>query len=449
MASVLSLSRIQRQMSSVVGQPRFSGEPARQPETQDIVDLRFSKPQAGLWQQVQVVCGADKRPIEMDPEEKQVWVEKYLEACALANAHQRVGNVSGDYYASAVELEDGTWGVGTNVETSPTDRSCGERISMMVAWNTSIQKHVRYTHDYNFQASQGMRVKRFVMSQATLGKHLVPCSDCQGWMANPRYFSPTTEIGTLQADPETGRYTLWIRTLQDLMPMWGRHQPSLTQRPLEALPVEVSPLAEQAYQDLNQTRRVSERTRTQLLKQAQSAYEHNVTTDFTQRKVGAAALLSSGHIVSSSRFEWHKRTIEAADMRASGGGLELLKRRRAMQAQWWSQTLGYLPSALANPTEQAIKAVRQAVSKALPGVTQKLFPPEPKVLAVAYYGEIPEEIPSIRSLGYLAKQQHGGPDTLLMMIEGDTLQVRSIRDYMAEIYVSGTDAAAAAAAKRG
>jgi cytidine deaminase len=399
-----------------------------------------------LLQQVQVVSGADKRPIEMEPEEKQVWIEKYLEACALANAHQRVGNVSGDYYASAVELEDGTWGVGTNVETSPTDRSCGERISMLVAWNASIQKHTRQPDDAHLEASQGMRVKRFVMSQATLGKHLVPCSDCQGWMTNPRYFSPTTEIGTLQADPETGRYTLWIRALRDLMPMWGQHQPSLTQRPLEALPVKVSPLADQTYQALAQTGQVSDRIRTQLLKQAQSAYERNVTTDFTQRKVGAAALLSSGHIVSSNRFEWHKRTIEAADMRASGSGLELLKRRRALQAQWWKQTLGHLSPVLARSTEHAFQAVRQTMSKALPGMTQKLFPPEPKVLAVAYYGEVPEEIPSIRSLGYLAKLKHGGPDTLLMMIEGDTVQVRSIRDYMAEIYVSATDIAAA---KRG
>ncbi|MBY0402912.1 MAG: hypothetical protein K2X66_03380, partial [Cyanobacteria bacterium] len=205
--------------------------------------------------QVKVVRGNTQEPIQLQEHALRFLLEKVQDANQMALAHQKVGNVSGDYFASAVGLEDGTWGVGTNIETSQQDRSCGERVSMLVAWNQSIQKHVSKNPGEPLQPEpplnpDGMKIKQIIMSKSQLGEHMVPCGECQGWMGTHRYFSPSTQIITLdKISPsltssktwEPPQYKLWIRELQDLLPLWGKQQPSLTSQPIPSLPVHFSP----------------------------------------------------------------------------------------------------------------------------------------------------------------------------------------------------------------
>lgn len=401
---------------------------------------------------VRVVSGPGQTPIDLTEAEKRIYIDKCLEANEIASTHSKVGNTSGDYFGSAVELADGTWGLGTNIETSETDRSCGERISLLDAWNDSIKRQMPRNKDLNpaveidiqpDQARNGMRVKRIFMSKAQLGDHMVPCSECQGWMTSHRFFNPRTEIYTLEQDTKPGEYKLWIRTLQDLLPFWGKQQPSLTTQAISSLPMVNSESGQAALDRKKADRLLDDRVMQRMMQKAANAYRGNITTAFTKKRVGVAVLLSSGHIVSNGRFEWHKRMVEPADLRAAAYGIAKVKRWRDRLSYAWSASIGWLPKTMADRLSTGLQAIYTTLESNLPIFLfrwiKKLFPPEPTVQAIAYYGDIPQDIPSIKSLGYLAKKNHGGPDTLVLCIENDTLQVRSIQDYIADLYISATD----------
>ena len=60
--------------------------------------------------------------------------------------------------------------------------------------------------------------------------------------------------------------------------------------------------------------------------------------------------------------------------------------------------------------------------------------PDPIVKAVAYYGDH-QELPSIKSNGRLA-QRRGSKDVIIISIENNSIQIRSIRDYQPHIHGS-------------
>lgn len=403
---------------------------------------------------VKVVAGRDKHPLPMSDEEKKNLIHKAMEAHQLALKHKEVGNISGDYFSAAVQLQDGTWGVGTNIETSTQDRSCGERISMLVAWNESVHHYTQAaTPDKSLDtpASDGMRVRKIVMSKAQLGEHMVPCSECQGWMTSQKFFSPETQIVTLDkvdskqpvSEASPPDYELWVRELKDLLPFWGKQKPSITEKPLARLEKTFSDKAQQAFDQKKSQNILNTRTIDQMLRKAKRAYEQNETAGFTGQRVGAAVLLSSGHIVSEGRFEWHKRLIEPADFRATAYGMTKVKRWRKRLSYAWGMMTGWMPKFLKSMLERGLENLSNALERFCPTglyrYVKMAFPPEPTVQALAYFGDIPQEIPNIKSLGYLAKRNHGGPDTLVFTIEDDKVQARTIQDYLAEIYISATD----------
>ena len=62
-------------------------------------------------------------------------------------------------------------------------------------------------------------------------------------------------------------------------------------------------------------------------------------------------------------------------------------------------------------------------------------PEAPQVQALAYWSETPK--PTVQNVGKLAQKQGGNPNALVVVVENDRIQVRTLLDYITEIYVSG------------
>ncbi|MBY0402685.1 MAG: hypothetical protein K2X66_02215, partial [Cyanobacteria bacterium] len=185
-----------------------------------------------------------------------------------------------------------------------------------------------------------------------------------------------------------------------------------------------------------------------MLIKAENAYKRNVTNGFTGRKNGVAVMMSNQEVFHNGRFEWHKRMVEPGDMRAAANGIAKIKRRQERLDYLRDRSQHYLGKTLTQWLENRMTTLNNNLERILPTSLSKYiqaitFQGVAKIEAVAYYGEVAEEIPNIKSLGYFAKQNHGGPNTLVISIEKqngkDTIQVRTIQDYMSEIYVSATD----------
>jgi cytidine deaminase len=373
-------------------------------------------------------------------EERSELLARYLFTLQQTQGYRRSGNLTGDYYGAAVQLQDGSWGQGLNVEISRQDTLCGERVSIIDALNGSLHKQI----EDESGSSGPMKIKQILLSTVNLGQNLAPCSECQGWMGSDRVFDPQTRVINLIPGEQPNQYRLWVRSLQDLLPYWGQNHPSTTNKPISQLPVRLSDQAKHVLKQLQANGILDESVLKRMVKKAKAASDSNHTVEFTRKRLGAAVYLSSGHIVSDARFEWHKRLIDPPELRASAYGLMKVKRWRRRLENWcqpltrWLGAIGrFFQKGLVNAMDWTLAHLPVSISR----YVKMLVPPEPVVKAVAYYGEAGEDIPNVKSLGYLAKKNHGGPDTLIITVEHDQLMVRTIRDYMPELYISATDRA--------
>jgi cytidine deaminase len=360
---------------------------------------------------VTVVYGTDKStPKSMTPlvtaDEKRDWLAQYLKTLSLAQSYQQVGNLKGDYYATACEMgntDTSIWGQGVNIVLSTSQVLCSERASVTDAFTENISNPTLS------ETQPKSKVKTMILSTVNLAEELTPCSDCMSWLNTSTYFEPDTRIVNLIQDSSTKQPQLWVRTLRDILPLWGMQKPSISYRMLDSLPIKLSPSAQ------SMPHLTPEKVR-DLVKRAKQDYMESQPTKFTQSKLSCAALFSNGVISADSRFEWHKRLVESADLNAVGKGFRPRPTWKTM---------------LMSPLSKIGSVLKKWLTHTPPE--------EPTVKAIAYYGHVEEEIPDIRSLGYLAKKQHGSADVLVVCIEDDVIQVRTIRDYLPNLYISSTD----------
>lgn len=360
--------------------------------------------------QVEVVYGMNQDGAssvigQITAEEKRDLLGHYLESNRLVQEYRLEGNIKGDYWATCTQMSDGTWGSGVNMMLSPSLVQCSERASVNDAFTNYLEKQNRSQAPVgSIPPQKPVTVKNLVLSTPKLGEPLTPCSDCMAWMDTDQFFTPDTRLIHLIQDQATGQYKLWVRTLRDFLPYWGKKQPSLTTLPLNSLPIDRTMSA----------KGLSDQKVKALLKWAQKDFNDSKPGKFTPQQLSAAILLSDGTVSADSRFEWHKRLVETAELNAAGRGF----RPRSTWAKVLLTPLTFVARLLQSGKET-----------------------EPTLSAIAYYGNAAQDIPDIKSLGYLAKKQHGSPNTLLILIENNRIKVRTISDYLPELYISKTDQA--------
>jgi cytidine deaminase len=345
---------------------------------------------------------------EMPPSEREIHLTNLFQVLRHARASQNVySNLSKRHYGAMVILDNGIQSIGTNVEASRQTVFCDLRYAITNGMNLSIAA----AKDCELRLPTP-KVKTIYLVNATVeGDSPVPCSDCQEWL-NSRFCSPDTQVISLEKNPEGIGAMVRTRTVRDMLPFHqGRTAVRLTtEKAIADLPVGMS---ESAARLLNSTSdsRFPEKLR-KLAAQAQSAYQRNKSASADSGlRTGVAMMLSPlGQIVSGGRFDWSTRWHESADL--------------ATAVQAFQQT------------ERAQQAIRGLTEwRWMPHfINQKLqsWLEPPKIRAVAYYGD-DAQLPPLASLGRIARHR-GSSETLIVTVEDDQLQMRTIADFMPEMY---------------
>lgn len=367
------------------------------------------------------------QPVQTSGETVIPWSEHLVQlrkVQAHAQKAQRfLPNFSNRHYGAMVVLNNGVEGLGTNVETSRKSTFCDLRYAVASAMNQFIVA-AKDAHEGSKDPSKDIggdekspnqknptMVKTVYLTNANLNAEPpVPCSDCQSWLGSHRYFSPDTQVISLELSSSDKLPLLRSRTVKDLLPLHHGRDANVrmtTDKSFYQLPVKMS---ESAQKVLKEKPNVQHMAR-MLMKQAKQGILKAEATYQKEAKLpmGAAVLLSPSELMNrQNTFSWSNRWTEPADLRAAANALE--------RVEW-----------------------RRHVAEKLPGLLQGLFKswlaPQ-KVKAIAYYGNEPE-LPPIANLGRIARKNKDS-NTLVITVENDVIQVRTIQDYMPEMYYTRT-----------
>ncbi|WP_303672644.1 hypothetical protein [Vampirovibrio chlorellavorus] len=304
-------------------------------------------------------------------------------------------NYSGRHYAALVKLADGTEGISANVEASRQLTLCDLRLAIGAAQNQWIQKQSQHQQG----PTSLPPVKTIYLVSANLkDDHPIPCADCQEWLASP-ICPPDTSVISLEKNAAGQPPIMRQRSVREMLPLYkGRTILSKTNRPMADLPVTFSTLANTHPPD--QYPSLSPKAARDLMDQAQNAYLANRSLARDSRvPTGVAMLLyPSGRLITGARVDWSTRWHVPADLATVAAGLT----RKSPEA----------PADENGPS-----------------------PKPEKIQAVAYYGD-DTQLPPITSLGRIARNR-GSAETRILTIEDDTLQVRTIKDFLPELYRDG------------
>lgn len=323
---------------------------------------------------------------------KPLVIQKALESYQLALKNKIVGNHTQDYRATSLMLNNGLWQSGTNVELDRECTFCGERSALVAAKTEALEKlslnRLQKMNEAQLQqVRDGMKARMLVMATSDLEDYAEVCADCESWMTSPEYFTPQTQFVSLRKDGE-GRFTLSLQQLKERLPEWRRCYESVQVNQglsIEALPVQVSRQAQQVMVQKG----LHAVTLAKMMTYAKTESGKNSTAEFSGNPLGAAVLFTTGKIQTAGRFEWKRRWSESPDLMAAATGIQENRNKQN------------------------------------------------RVEAVAYYGVIPA-FQLVNNLGRLAQERWGGPDTLVVTMENDTLKVQTIADRMPKAYVSKT-----------
>ncbi|MBI5240698.1 MAG: hypothetical protein HY926_09515 [Elusimicrobia bacterium] len=316
-----------------------------------------------------------------EPARLKTLVAKALETyTAVQKEAAETPNFSNFHVHAAVELSDGRWVSAPNVELSREVTLCAERTAILAALA---------------DAPAGTKVKTVVVSNSG-GEFKKLCAECLSWLATGKFFSPDTEVVSVARDPATGRVAIRVRTLKSILPyhLAADRQPSLSDKPVSSLEVSLSQAAAAAG--------ASASTAKALTAQAAKTYGKGAADKFSAKPSAAAVRLSDSRTASAVRFQWAARFSEYEDLGAASQALEASAKRRALIAR----VAGFF------------------------GLKTRSAPPS--IEAIAYYGQ-DADLPPIASIGRLTRQG-AGPNTLIIRIEDGRVVVRTLGEYMTEIY---------------
>jgi len=331
-----------------------------------------------------------------------VHLAKLRKVQAYAEKASRVlPNLSHRHYGAMVVLDNGIEALGTNIEASRKNTFCDLRYAITNALNRFIVKTERPSGS-DAAAIKSPTVKTVYLANADLNAEPpVPCSDCQSWL-DSRYVSPKTQVVSLEQNPSGKGARLRSRTVKDMLPLHkGRDEPVqlITDKRPQDLPVKVSLSANQL---LNAQADLPDMARSLIRHAKQDTVKKDSACHDGKPQTGAAVLLSPAGLMNrQNTFSWSNRWTEPADLRAAANALERVDRRRQLT---------------------------QKLPGFLQGFFAKWLAPQ-QVRAIAYYGELPP----IPSLGRIARKSKSS-ETLVITVENDVIQVRTIQDYMPEMY---------------
>lgn len=328
--------------------------------------------------------------------QKELYIEKVLEAHEHAQKNILSGNITGSAYATNIEIKDGSWVLATNFNNTRNEISnfCGERSAIVGAFNKWLKSlslfKLNKDEQYNFshQQNNGFKIKTLAMASAkkigTDRNAASPCADCLSWLNTERFIADNTKIVTLLKDGS--KYTLSIRNVKDYLPHRGEYSSIINNRKsLKDLDFEISPLARESMEKYG----ISKKDIIRLLQGAKNAYSNNKHAKFTSQNVGASVMDEWGNVTSAKKIEWSKR--------------------------WFVEPLEY--------------AAAKALESQEPGA---------KIIACGYYGtgstrqngKVQRDgVVSLQTLGRI-KTDRGNSDTIVALIRNNKIAVRTIGDYM-------------------
>ena len=209
-----------------------------------------------------------------------------------------------------------------------------------------------------------------------------------------------------------------IRTVKDMLPLHiGRGEPVRlsTHETVNQLPLQISNRAQLVLKRIERNPGASKLTPAvmrKMIKEAQTAYQQNqYGAKESGMKTGVCARMEpDGSLHSQERFEWSTRWFEPPDLRAVAHGFQY---RWALQKS--------LPDLLEGVW--FYRAMRQNLNT---------WVKPPSVQALAYVGDDPN-LPPLTSLGRIARRR-GSSDTLILTVENDVIQCRTLAEFMPEMY---------------
>jgi hypothetical protein len=335
------------------------------------------------------------------------------------------GHISGRNFSTTIQLQSGVKATAVNSEFNREDILCGERSAIVSALNQAIQKIpfriIKDNPKALEKAAEGLQVKRLIMSGAhrQKGENPVseaqdnlsspaPCSDCLSWLSTDEYFSPNTQVVTLEKtlNPPAGQkpaFTLNIQTVQQLLPNWGVKAVSKSNQGIDALPVVISDSAKGLlgkhpwFVGKQMNPAGLETMAKTLLQKAKASYDANPLTEVSKKNAAVATQFQNLETpIAASRFDITARWY------LEPGKTTLEKGFRKMQVNGLTT----------DPNQGAV------------------------AIAYAFYGDT--ALPTVSTLGHLSQLERGnGADqTLIINIENEKIQVKTIRDWMPQVYMS-------------
>lgn len=359
--------------------------------------------------------------------EGKAYLPKLLEARAHAKeALALYPNYSQRHYGAVIRLDNGIEATGTNIEASRQCTLCDLRLGVSSAINKHIEESLKAKEAQASpenqarleQLSKPARVETiFLANVDPEGEAPIPCADCQEWLNTPVTAPDTRVISLEPAESEQGEQ-IRVRTVGEMLPLHKGREPVRfhTDKPLsELLPqADWSDRAEEVLAKLSPQKQAAMTGKlSRMLIKAQKAYQQNNSANDSKKRTGVSVTIAPlGLTVSGGRYDWTTRWFEAADLKTA---------------------------AVAYQLAQHIQDFLQRGLNKLPAGLQRLLTPMleiPHIQAVAYFGEDPD-LPPIPSLGRVGRRR-GSSETLILTVENDAVKMRTVGDYMPEMYQTRT-----------
>ncbi|NCB47960.1 hypothetical protein EOM81_13235 [bacterium] len=293
-------------------------------------------------------------------------------------------------------LENGEWALGTNFEMASDEiMICGERSAIPRVLNKFFEKlslkRLEEEPEYLEKARNGLKVKYLAASSfKELGTDKSAadcCSDCLSWLNTEKCASDDTTIAYLLKNPETQKMELHLREIKESLP-YGHENVSLTNENILELPLISTQKAKNQMCEEN----IGDKKLIEMLEDAKKAYETNTNANVSKceysdksKNTTATVLFSDGKTVTAQRVDWTRRWFTDPALIAASIGLQNTGNNK------------------------------------------------PEIVAIAYYGNT--DVPNIQAMGRIS-QSRGNGDTLIVTAKDDTVNVRTILDYMPNLYVS-------------
>ncbi len=325
--------------------------------------------------------------VEVSEKEKEILIEKVLEAHELAKKNYEWGNISQRGFATNTCYGDNKWYLGTNFNNTRNSVSniCGERTSIVGAYNDLLKsKPLENKHNEPLD----FKIKYLAMSSyKPIGEDLNdanPCAECLSWFDTPRHFDENTLIANLDKD-ENGNFSLILNKISEYVPNRSEKIQYPTKN-INALPIKLSKSAQAAVREKN----ISEVDIKNQFLMTKTNYDANKLADISGQNITAS--------------------VRANDKLYFGPKMDFSKR-------WYIEPLEYASA----------KAIEKNGEKT-------------KIDMICYIGDeekktssslAPDRVVNIKVLGELLTK-YASPKTLIITGRKDGIDVQTMSEYLPE-----------------